>query len=428
MPYYAPSTTAATASAGAADTSVATTAFVQNEMSRIPQGRLTLVSATPVLISNQTAKTSIFYSPFKGDKAPIYDGTNWAMKTFAELTLSLDTSNHLLENLYDVFIWNNSGTISIGTGPAWVNTATVTWTSASPGVCTWTAHGLAEGSPVIFTAGTATPTGITAGTTYYVSKTGLAANSFSVSTTIANAAAGTNVNTSSTGTGTQTGTNHTTVRGSGAGTTELERKNGILANKNSITLKNGAGAGTSGIAVDTATYVGTFYCTANGQTGMNFKPTAAGGGTNSILGLFNAHNRVPLMGVSRDSTASWTDTSASTQVKVLNASVSNRVCWVDGLAEVIATANNINTVQTSAGTLQAVIATNMNNTTATPGVAQGSAANGIALASTVRETYLPALGFNYAQAMQTSTSAGTSTFYGAVNSHQQQSLTIELEL
>lgn len=55
-----------------------------------------------------------------------------------------------------------------------------TITIAAPGVVSWTAHGLLAGTPVKFSTTGALPTGLTAGTTYYVSATGLTANSFSV--------------------------------------------------------------------------------------------------------------------------------------------------------------------------------------------------------------------------------------------------------
>lgn len=44
----------------------------------------------------------------------------------------------------------------------------VTVTIADPGVFSWTAHGLAAGTPIEFSTTGALPTGITAGTTYYV--------------------------------------------------------------------------------------------------------------------------------------------------------------------------------------------------------------------------------------------------------------------
>lgn len=60
---------------------------------------------------------------------------------------------------------------------------------ASPGVVTWNGHGLLAGQPVIFTnEDGALPTGLTAGTVYYVSATGLTENSFTVSATPGGAA------------------------------------------------------------------------------------------------------------------------------------------------------------------------------------------------------------------------------------------------
>lgn len=76
---------------------------------------------------------------------------------------------------------------------------TVTITNASPAVITWTTHGLFEGAPVKFSTTGALPTGITAGTTYYVLSTGLTANTFRISTSYEGAA----INTSSDGSGVQ---------------------------------------------------------------------------------------------------------------------------------------------------------------------------------------------------------------------------------
>ena len=51
---------------------------------------------------------------------------------------------------------------------ALVATSTVTMTIASPCVVSWTAHGLSDNDPVKFSTTGALPTGLTAGTTYYV--------------------------------------------------------------------------------------------------------------------------------------------------------------------------------------------------------------------------------------------------------------------
>jgi hypothetical protein len=76
--------------------------------------------------------------------------------------------------------------------------ASVTCTSASPGVVTWTGYTFSSGGVIRFTSGTA-PTGTALNTDYWITSTG--ANTFKLSTSYANYLAGTFVNTSSTGSG-----------------------------------------------------------------------------------------------------------------------------------------------------------------------------------------------------------------------------------
>lgn len=87
----------------------------------------------------------------------------------------------------------------------------VTISVASPGVITWNANGLLANDQVVFSTTGALPTGITAGTSYFV-KTILTANTFTISAT----AGGAVINTS----GTQSGTHSAvgTVRMASAAT------------------------------------------------------------------------------------------------------------------------------------------------------------------------------------------------------------------
>lgn len=76
----------------------------------------------------------------------------------------------------------------------------VTISVATPGVVSWVGHGLEAGSPVIFSTTGALPTGLPAGTVYYVVSAGLTADAFSVAATvggpaIATTAAGSGVHT-----------------------------------------------------------------------------------------------------------------------------------------------------------------------------------------------------------------------------------------
>jgi len=85
-------------------------------------------------------------------------------------------------------------------------TGTVTVTVAAPGVFTWTGHTLSDGDRVKFSTTGALPTGIVAGTTYYVVSS--APNTFSVAATEGGSAITTS--------GSQSGTHTATTVPSGA--------------------------------------------------------------------------------------------------------------------------------------------------------------------------------------------------------------------
>lgn len=83
---------------------------------------------------------------------------------------------------------------------ALVRSATVTMTIASPGVITWTSHGLSANDPVRFTTTGALPTGFVANTTYFVVGASITTNTFQLSATAGGAA----INTSGTQSGVHT--------------------------------------------------------------------------------------------------------------------------------------------------------------------------------------------------------------------------------
>jgi hypothetical protein len=302
-----------------------------------PQGRLTLSSTLPVMTADATAQTSVYYLPYVGNVVPIYDGSVMQIKTIgAGLTMTLNTSNQLSGKVYDLFVFLNSGTVTIGAGPAWSST---------------------------------------------------------------------------------------TSRGTGAGTTELQLINGTWSNKVSIDLKNSSTT-YSAITANQATYVGSVYCTANGQTGMTFKPSAASGGSNGILAVYNAYNRIRCFSVSRDSNTAYTYATATWRSMDNNAN--NRVTWLDGLQQT--PVRSILTQAISSNTLDAVsfIGTNLDATSGAPGVqAEFQCARVSVYAQpTASENFAPQIGLHFVQAMEF-VNSGTSTFSGSSGSLQ--SLTLETE-
>jgi len=85
-------------------------------------GRLTGTTAEPVPSSDVTVVTSIFWTPFGGNECWTYDGsTGWTRQIFSELTISL--TGCTASRPYDVFLYNNAGTIATET-TAWTNSST----------------------------------------------------------------------------------------------------------------------------------------------------------------------------------------------------------------------------------------------------------------------------------------------------------------
>lgn len=112
-----------------------------------------------------------------------------------------------------------------------------------------------------------------------------------------------------------------TARGTGAGTTELQRVLGIWTNKVAITNGPGAGLGT---------YVGTVR--SNGTATVDFiRGAIAANGTAAVLGVWNAYNRVGVRGLVGDSTDSWNYSTAT--IRPANNSSTMRVSFVSGLQE-----------------------------------------------------------------------------------------------
>jgi hypothetical protein len=85
----------------------------------VANGRLTLESGVPISTTNQTAKTTVYYAPYQGNRISLYDGAIWIPYTFSELTLPLGTL--VADKNYDVFIYNNAGTPALEMSAAWAS-------------------------------------------------------------------------------------------------------------------------------------------------------------------------------------------------------------------------------------------------------------------------------------------------------------------
>lgn len=291
-----------------------------------PQGRLTSSTGVPVLTSNVLAATSIYYTPYQGNRGifPDKDGLGLTMREFSELSQALSDNTKspaaaVAWRVYDIWGWDDAGTLRATRGPGWTDGGrTFTVTIASPGVFTLAAHGFWAGQPVIPTTSGALPTGLTTGTIYYVvGGTSLTTNTFQLSATIGGAA----INTTGSQSGTHTMTNYVQSRGTGAGTEEHDTTTypGWRVNKYAITNGPGAAKGF---------YLGTILTNASIQLDMYVGRTIAAGGGGNILCVWNAYQEEEMVSVNAESTT-YNYTTATYRLK--NNSYANRTVFVQGL-------------------------------------------------------------------------------------------------
>lgn len=295
----------------------------------VPQGYLTLTSATPIITGDVAAATAVYYTPFVGNLIPIPDGTKFTVREFTELTLTLN-SNHVANAIYDVFGFNDGGTIRIGTGPAW-NTATA-------------------------------------------------------------------------GSG---------ARGTGAGTTELERLKGLWTNKVAATLRNGST--TYNISAKCGIYLGSIAMDGtNGQVTCHRTY-----GQSRKFGVWNAFNQKPIILQMGDATGSWNY--STNTIRQSNNAAANTAAVFMGLAEEFAkiafrqrlTMSNEQTNVDAAAT----IGIGVNSTTAFSGqvgtelVAISTASHSASFQCLATATHIiaPSLGLNNINALERGDNAGTSS-------------------
>ena len=87
-----------------------------------PQGRLTTESGVGVSTSDRTSQSTLYYTPFSGNGIWLYDGTIWQPYNFTERSLSL--SGLTSGKNYDVFLYDNSGTLTLELSAAWTSDTT----------------------------------------------------------------------------------------------------------------------------------------------------------------------------------------------------------------------------------------------------------------------------------------------------------------
>lgn len=82
-------------------------------------GRLTGTSATP--ITDTGVFTTLYFTPYQGNRIALYNGAAWNVITFSEVSYAL--AGQAANTNFDVFAYNNAGTLTLET-LAWTNSTT----------------------------------------------------------------------------------------------------------------------------------------------------------------------------------------------------------------------------------------------------------------------------------------------------------------
>lgn len=221
-----------------------------------------------------------------------------------------------------------------------------------------------------------------------------------------------------------------TGRGTGAGTTQISRVLGVWTNTVALSACRN-GATTFAVAAGFGTYLGSFRTTGTiADTVWIATPAAASGGGNARLYVWNAYNRVNVGASSKDTTNTWTYSTATW--RAANAAVSsgvlNRITAIFGLNEDSVLAAYTQNVSASGATdtmSNGVCLDCTNNFTGAPGTWIGNN-NGGFITGRYNGT-LSTPGLHFFQATEFHNAAGgVGTWYGDNNVPTYQQMVLEL--
>lgn len=80
-------------------------------MSRRNDFRLTGVSGTPVMTADNTALSTIFLSPYKGNIIALFNGTIWELLESAEVSIAV--TGRTTDLPFDIFAFNSGGVVAL---------------------------------------------------------------------------------------------------------------------------------------------------------------------------------------------------------------------------------------------------------------------------------------------------------------------------
>jgi hypothetical protein len=211
-------------------------------------------------------------------------------------------------------------------------------------------------------------------------------------------------------------------------TTGIQQVQGIWVNTGTITCH--AGTHDFSCLSFQCTYLGSMYMTADGKTTQQLGPDSHAHGNANCLCLYNAYNRVPVISMSLDSSATYTNN--STTWHAMNPAtfgtsgllLDNTITVLDGLGEsaIDALLNDALKATGSATASTPSVGLTLNSTSTAPQYfASNQAVSTISVSAPLRNP--PFIGLWYVQAMEVVSSAASSPSFGG-NGQQQMSVTV----
>ena len=73
--------------------------------------RLTGVSATPIMTTDSTSLSTIYLTPYKGQRIALYNGSTWDLISSAEVSLAV--TGRTTDLPFDIFAYSNLGTVTL---------------------------------------------------------------------------------------------------------------------------------------------------------------------------------------------------------------------------------------------------------------------------------------------------------------------------
>lgn len=94
------------------------TIFGETILAHVAGGRLTAQDGVPIPTTGQTSAT-LYYEPYVSEQIALYDGAGWLLYAIGAGGVTLDVSVLTTAKNYDVFAYDNAGTVTLEASAAW---------------------------------------------------------------------------------------------------------------------------------------------------------------------------------------------------------------------------------------------------------------------------------------------------------------------